>query len=106
MTRNRSTSSIIGKGVTKRPVVRPTRKKSDNKVPCYCNKCNGKLVLNRTKLFHELPDSLSIINEDSTVKQLPNLGLPNLGELSLDTESPAETDPALRIEALMIVHQL
>jgi hypothetical protein len=96
MTRNRSASSIIGKGVTKRPVVRPTRKKSDNKVPCYCKKCNGKLVLNRTKLFHELPDSLTIIHEDSTV---PNLGLPNLGELSLDTGSPAETEPALRIDA-------
>ena len=24
-----------------------------NKVPCYCNNCNGKLVLKRTKIVHK-----------------------------------------------------
>ena len=54
MARNRSISSIIGNKPTKRPSQsKLTRKKGDNKVPCYCNQCNGKLVLKRTKLFHE-----------------------------------------------------
>ena len=54
MARNRSISSIIGNKPTKRPSqLKLTRKKEDNKVPCYCNKCNGKLVLKQTKLFHE-----------------------------------------------------
>jgi hypothetical protein len=84
MVRNRSISSIIGNKPTKRPSrpsVRSTRKK-DNKVPCHCNKCNGKLVLIRTKLFHESADTT---HKDSAVKP------PNLDELSLGTGSPADT---------------
>ena len=84
MVRNRSISSIISNKLTKRPYrtpVRPTRKR-DNKVPCHCNRCNGKLVLIRTKLFHESADTT---HEVSAVEQ------PNLNELLLGTGSPAET---------------
>ena len=87
MVRNRSISSIIGNKPTKRPSqpsARSTRRR-DNKVPCHCNKCNGKLVLIRTKLFHESADTT---HEDSAVEQ-PNLD---------DTGSPVET----RIEMTMV----
>ena len=106
MARNRSISSIIGNKPTKRPSQpRSTRKKRDNKVPCYCNKCNGKLVLKRTKLFYELAGG-SITIQDSGNKQLSakllthNAGSP----LHLETETglpPLETEiglPALRTE--------
>ena len=70
MARNRSISSIIGNKPTKRPSQpRLTRKQGDNKVPCYCNKCNGKLVLKRTKLFHESAGGSTTI-QDSSNKQL------------------------------------
>src|SRR5207253_6350432 len=51
MGRNRSISSIIGKATRRPSQPMLTRKKRDNKVPYYCNQCNGKLVLKRTKLF-------------------------------------------------------
>src|SRR5436305_3261412 len=82
MARNRSISSIIGNKSTKRPSQpRSTRKKRDNKVPCYCNKCNGKLVLKQTKLFHESAGGSTTI-QDSGNEQLSaellahNAGLP------------------------------
>ena len=53
MARNRSILSIIGKAIKRLSQPMLTRKKRDNKVSCYCNQCNGKLVLKRTKLFHE-----------------------------------------------------
>src|SRR6202021_1762184 len=61
--------------------VKPNHKK-DNKVPCHCNRCNGKLVLIRTKLFHESADTT---HEVSAVEQ------PNLDKLLLGTESSAKT---------------
>ena len=101
MARNRSISSIIGNKPTKRPI---TRKKRDNKVPCYCNKCNGKLVLKRTKLFHESAGGSTTI-QDSGNEQLsaellahdagpqPHLE-PETGLTPLETE----TADALRTE--------
>lgn len=115
MARNRSISSIIGNKPTKRPSQpRSTRKKRDNKVPCYCNKCNGKLVLKRTKLFHESAGGSTTIrdsgNEQLSAELLahdaassPHLE-PETGLPSLETEIglPAlgtETDlPALGTE--------
>src|SRR5689334_18820322 len=47
-----------------------TRKKRDNKVPCYCNQCNGKLVLKWTKLFHESAGGSIITIQDSGNEQL------------------------------------
>jgi hypothetical protein len=102
MARNRSISSIIGNKPTKRPM--STRKKRDNKVPCYCNKCNGKLVLKRTKLFHESAGGSTTI-QDSGNEQLsaellahdvgpqPHLE-PETGLTPLETE----TADALRTE--------
>src|SRR5205823_5934910 len=70
MARNRLISSIIGKA-TKRPF-QPmlTHKKRDNKVPCYCNQCNGKLVLKWTKLFHESAGGSTTTIQDSGNEQL------------------------------------
>ena len=114
MARNRSISSIIGNKPTKRPSQpRSTRKKKDNKVPCYCNKCNGKLVLKRTKLFHESAGGSTTIqdfgNEQLSAELLahdarspphlePETGLP---PLETETGLPAlgtETADALRTE--------
>ena len=85
MTRNRFISNIIGNKLTKRP----SRIKKDNKVLCYCNKCNGKLVLNRTKLFHESASGSTgstTIRGNSAIEHL----FPNFDELILDTGSPAK----------------
>ena len=105
MARNRSISSIIGNKSTKRPSqLKLTRKKGDNKVSCYCNQCNGKLVLKRTKLFHESAGGSTTI-QDSGNKQLsaellahdvgpqPHLE-PETGLTPLETE----TADALRTE--------
>ena len=117
MARNRSISSIIGNKPTKRPM--STRKKRDNKVPCYCNKCNGKLVLKRTKLFHESAGGSTTI-QDSGNKQLsaellahdvgpqPHLE-PETGLTPLETEIglPAlgtETADALRTETSSLLY--
>ena len=114
MARNRSISSIIGNKPTKRPSQsRSTRKKRDNKVPCYCNKCNGKLVLKRTKLFHESAGGSTTIrdsgNEQLSAELLvhdaassphlePETGLPPLETETADALR-TETDlPALGTE--------
>src|ERR1051325_9257406 len=93
MARNRSISSIIGNKPTKRPSQsKLTRKKGDNKVPCYCNQCNGKLVLKRTKLFHESAGGSTTIqvpgNEQLSAKLLAHdAGSPQ--HLESETGSPA-----------------
>ena len=104
MTRNRLISNIIGNKPLKRVSRRPTRmKKGSDKVHCYCNKCNGKLVLKRTKLLHEAAEAaanLPTIQEDSANKP-PS---PNPAEMLLDnglrieTESQSLTEsPALQV---------
>ena len=70
MGRNRSISSIIGKATRRPSQPMLTRKKRDNKVPCYCNQCNGKLVLKRTKLFHESAGGSTTTIQDSGNEQL------------------------------------
>jgi len=52
MARIRSIAHIIGLPKTEKRL-REKRGRIRSKVPCYCNKCNGKLVLNRTKTLHE-----------------------------------------------------
>jgi hypothetical protein len=87
MTRYRSISSIIGnKSIKSRPSAKLINKKSENKVRCYCNKCNGKLVLKRTKLFHDS----EIIREDSAKSQHDNELSPNLDESMLQTQRDTE----------------
>ena len=86
MTRNRAISNIIGNKPRNQPK-KSTQKKRDKKVACYCNKCNGKLVLKRTKLFH---DSESTLTESA--KSQRDEGLSNLDKLlsqiQRDTELP------------------
>ena len=94
MARNRSISSIIGKA-TKRPS-QPmlTRKKRDNKVPYYCNQCNGKLVLKRTKLFHESAGSSTTTIQDSGNEQL------SAELLAHDAGSPLHLEPETHLPPL------
>jgi len=66
MTRRRSVSSILGnqkKNERRRSSQKPRKRK---KVPCYCNNCNGKLVLERTKLLHETGGETNDSNEDES----------------------------------------
>src|SRR5215475_704946 len=93
MTRNRSISSIIG---NKRPSVKRTR--PTNKVRCYCNKCNGKLVLKRIKLFHNV-ESSTTIREDSATSQHNELSL-NLNEMTLQTQQTQQDELSSNIAEL------
>ncbi|POG73188.1 hypothetical protein GLOIN_2v1772796 [Rhizophagus irregularis DAOM 181602=DAOM 197198] len=66
MIRRRSVSSILGnqkKNERRRSFQKPRKKK---KVPCYCNNCNGKLVLEQTKLLHETGGETNDSNEDES----------------------------------------
>src|SRR5215471_19889519 len=76
MVRHKSILSIIGKSRSPRP--ESARKKNSNKakVPCHCNKCNGKLVLKRTKLFH---DSSTIQEDTANIRR-------NEGQASVNTQ--------------------
>jgi hypothetical protein len=65
MTRKRSVSSILGKPKNKRGrSFQKSRKRK--KVPCYCSNCNGKLVLERTKLLHKTGGDTNDSNEDES----------------------------------------
>lgn len=94
MTRNRSIANIIGNKPINRInrssqlTTRKKREKKDNKIPCYCNSCNGKLVLKRTKLFHESGSGSTNREELS----------PNLTDQSQLEPEPELEMPALRTE--------
>src|SRR5262245_29889989 len=67
MVRERKISSIVGVGSREQPSrrsldIRPRKRK---KVHCYCNKCNGKLVLKQTKLLHNL-ENVNDLNENDS----------------------------------------
>ena len=95
MTRHRSISSIIGERPS-RSIRTSTRQKRDKKVPCYCDKCNGKLVLKRTKLFHESSGS-KIQAADTQHDKEPSLQSQHDAELPiLRTESRQLQSPVLR----------
>src|SRR5437868_13951047 len=71
-----------------------TRKKRDNKVPCYCNQCNGKLVLKRTKLFHESAGGSTTTIQDSGNEQL------SAELLAHDAGSPPHLEPETHLPPL------
>src|SRR2546423_1663845 len=71
-----------------------TRKKRDNKVPCYCNQCNGKLVLKRTKLFHESAGGLTTTIQDSGNEQV------SAELLAHDAGSPLHLEPETHLSSL------
>src|SRR5437588_568963 len=87
MGRNRSISSIIGKATRRPSQPMLTCKKRDNKVPCYCNQCNGKLVLKRTKLFHESAGGSTTTIQDFGNEQL------SAELLAHDAGSPPHLEP-------------
>jgi len=94
MGRNRSISSIIGKATRRPSQPMLTRKKRDNKVPCYCNQCNGKLVLKRTKLFHESAGGSTTTIQDSGNEQL------SAELLAHDAGSPPHLEPETHLPPL------
>src|SRR5207248_757862 len=89
-----SISSIIGKATRRPSQPMLTRKKRDNKVPCYCNQCNGKLVLKRTKLFHESAGGSTTTIQDSGNEQL------SAELLAHDARSPPHLEPETDSPAL------
>ncbi|GET65198.1 hypothetical protein GLOIN_2v1480991 [Rhizophagus irregularis DAOM 181602=DAOM 197198] len=84
MTRRRSINQIMGSERIANRLSSRRFSKKRTKVPCYCDKCNGKLVVTRTKMLHEVAEnttdsnlnsglaSLLLINqeEDSTITSL------------------------------------
>lgn len=66
MIRKRSISSILGVRLRQSRSLpsEEIRKKKDKKVPCHCYKCKGKLVLSKTKLFHDLHEETPEISDD------------------------------------------
>src|SRR5205085_4790306 len=94
MGRNRSISSIIGKATRQPSQPMLTRKKRDNKVSCYCNQCNRKLVLKRTKLFHESAGSSTTTIQDFSNEQL------SAKLLAHDAGSPPHLEPETYLSLL------
>src|SRR2546421_1808591 len=94
MERNKLISSIIGKATRRPSQPMLTRKKRDNKVPCYCNQCNGKLVLKRTKLFHESAGGSTTTIQDSGNEQL------SAELLAHDAGSPPHLEPETHLPPL------
>jgi len=78
MRTRRSVEEIIGSGSRNRPTSERVRKKRA-KVPCYCDNCNGKLVLKRTKLIHEA----RTITQSQSTSDAPNPSV----EIQHDDES-------------------
>ncbi|GET66365.1 hypothetical protein GLOIN_2v1786147 [Rhizophagus irregularis DAOM 181602=DAOM 197198] len=84
MMRRRSINQIMGSERIANRLSSRRFSKKRTKVPCYCDKCNGKLVITRTKMLHEAAEnttdsnlnsglaSLLLINqeEDSTITSL------------------------------------
>src|SRR6185369_17783297 len=84
MTRRRSINQIMGSERIANRLSSRRFSKKRTKVPCYCDKCNGKLVITRTKMLHEAAENttdsnlnsglalLLLINqeEDSTITSL------------------------------------
>ncbi|GET57973.1 hypothetical protein GLOIN_2v1480991 [Rhizophagus irregularis DAOM 181602=DAOM 197198] len=59
--------AIKKKNERRRSFQKPRKRK---KVLCYCNNCNGKLVLERTKLLHETGGETNDSNKDESNKRL------------------------------------
>ena len=78
MRTRRSVEEIIGSGSRNRPTSERVRKKRA-KVPCYCDNCNEKLVLKRTKLIHEV----RTITQSQSTNDAPNPSV----EIQHDDES-------------------
>ena len=94
MTRKRSISHIIGEVSRDRPFrslhLKPQKRK---KVHCDCSKCNGKLVLERTKLLHNTNDTNDSDGDDSSENEntsiIQNTTNPEVVELYQEDENQA-----------------
>ena|SRR2546421_4733644 len=96
MTRKRSISHIIGEVSRDRPSrslhLKPQKRK---KVRCDCSKCNGKLVLERTKLLHNTNDTNDSDGDDSSENEntsiIQTTTNPEVVELYQEDENQALT---------------
>ncbi|CAB5379482.1 unnamed protein product [Rhizophagus irregularis] len=70
MTRRRSINQIIGSERIANRLSSRRFSKKRTKVPCYCDKCNGKLVVTRTKMLHEAAENTTDSNLNSGLASL------------------------------------
>ncbi|GBC32907.2 hypothetical protein GLOIN_2v1775288 [Rhizophagus irregularis DAOM 181602=DAOM 197198] len=70
MTRRRSINQIMGSERIANRLSSRRFSKKRTKVPCYCDKCNGKLVVIRTKMLHEAAENTTDSNLNSGLASL------------------------------------
>ena len=92
MRTRRSIDDIIGLELRNQPSVGRTHKKRA-KVPCYCNDCNGKLVLKRTKLLHESSQSQSTTDPLDEMQQDPINPTDEMQQNPTDPTNEMQQDP-------------
>jgi hypothetical protein len=94
MRTRRSIEEIIGSGSRNRPTSERVRKKRA-KVPCYCDNCNGKLVLKRTKLIHEARTATQ--SQSTSDAPNPSVEIQHDDESEEDVSAPRSEDPNRQI---------
>ncbi|PKY28887.1 hypothetical protein RhiirB3_445270, partial [Rhizophagus irregularis] len=70
MTRRRSINQIMSSERIANQLSSRRFSKKKIKVPCYCDKCNGKLVILRTKMLHEAAKNTTDLNLNSSLASL------------------------------------
>ncbi|GET66368.1 uncharacterized protein LOC107327733 [Rhizophagus irregularis DAOM 181602=DAOM 197198] len=70
MMRRRSINQIMGSERIANRLSSRRFSKKRTKVPCYCDKCNGKLVITRTKMLHEAAENTTDSNLNSGLASL------------------------------------
>ena len=94
MRTQRSIKEIIGSGPRNRSTSERVCKKR-TKVPCYCDNCNGKLVLKQTKIVHEARTA----PQSQSTSDAPNLfvKIQHDDESKEDVSAPRSEDPNRQI---------
>ncbi|CAB5379684.1 unnamed protein product [Rhizophagus irregularis] len=70
MTRRRSINQIMSSERIANQLSSRRFSKKKTKVPCYCDKCNGKLVITRTKMLYEAAENITDLNLNSGLASL------------------------------------
>ena len=74
MPRIRSIAHITGVEATANRISSGRKRNKRIKVACYCSNCNGKLVLSRTKIFHESGRNVPpVIQLPNNPPKIPNI---------------------------------
>ena len=95
MPRIRSIAHITGVEATANRISSGRKRNKRIKVACYCSNCNGKLVLSRTKIFHEsgrnVPPVIQLPNEPPEIPDVTPEIPDETPEIPAETpEIPAE----------------